>query len=278
MEALEPDATPLSLDTRGSKAGADTEPALVEARDLFQIFREGAVETVALRGASLELKRGQVTSLVGPSGSGKSSLVSILGGLSLPSAGQVLFDGEDMTRLDEAGRARLRSRRIGIVLQSGNLVPFLTAYENVKLAIKLAGGRRAGRRAKELLGELGLGARLHHLPRRLSGGEAQRVSVAAALANQPDLLLADEVTGELDTATADQVMEVMMDAWRQRGLTVLLVTHNLDIAARSQKRFRLIDGAVTRVVAASARARSDGSRSRSPRPGARRQRRGRTTA
>jgi predicted ABC-type transport system involved in lysophospholipase L1 biosynthesis ATPase subunit len=143
----------------------------------------------------------------------------------------------------------------------------------VKLAIKLAGGRRAGRQAKDLLDELGLGARLHHPPRRLSGGEAQRVAVAVALANQPDLLLADEVTGELDTATAEQVLEVILDAWRQRGLTVLLVTHNLDIAARAQRRLRLVDGAVTRVIGTGTdRARTGSARSRPPKPSATRQR------
>lgn len=218
--------------------------AFVSAQDVFKIFREGPVETVALRGATLELARGEVTSLVGPSGSGKSTLISMLAGLSLPSAGQVLFDGEDITRLDEAARARLRARRIGIVLQSGNLIPFLTAFENVKLAISLAGGRGAGRRAKELLGELGLGNRLHHPPRQLSGGEVQRVSIAAALANQPDLLLADEVTGELDSETADHVMGVILEAGRQRSLTVLLVTHNDDVAARAEHRLRLMDGVV----------------------------------
>lgn len=226
------------------QAAVGAPAALVRARDLFKIYREGTVETVALRGANLELKRGQVTSLVGPSGSGKSTLISILAGVALPSAGQVIFDGEDITRLAEAQRARLRARRIGIVLQSGNLIPFLTALENVKLAIRLAGGRRAGRRARELLGELGLGNRLHHPPRRLSGGEVQRVSIAAALANQPDLLLADEVTGELDSETADHVMRVILETGQQRGLTVLLVTHNADIAALAAHRLRLLDGVV----------------------------------
>jgi putative ABC transport system ATP-binding protein len=219
-------------------------PALVCARDLFKIYREGAVETVALRGANLELRRSQVTSLVGPSGSGKSTLISMLAGLALPSAGQVVFDGQDITRLDEASRARLRARRVGIVQQSGNLVPFLTALENVKLAIRLAGGSKRGQRAKQLLGELGLGARLHHPPRHLSGGEVQRVSIAVALANQPDLLLADEITGELDSATADHVMDVIQEAWQHRGLTVLLVTHNDEIAARAAHRLRLADGIV----------------------------------
>jgi putative ABC transport system ATP-binding protein len=218
--------------------------SLVRARDLFKIYREGAVETVALRGANLELRRGEVTSLVGPSGSGKSTLISVLAGLALPSAGQVLFEGEDITRLDEAGRSRLRARRIGIVMQSGNLIPFLTALENVKLAIKLAGGRSSDRRARELLAQLGLGRRLHHLPRRLSGGEVQRVSIAAALANDPALVLADEVTGELDSATAEQVLEVILEACRERGSSVLLVTHNQEVAGRAKRRLRVVDGTV----------------------------------
>ena len=235
---------PLTETDLEPQAALEAPATLVRARDLFKIYREGTVETVALRGANLELKRGQVTSLVGPSGSGKSTLISILAGLALPSAGQVIFDGEDITRLAEAQRARLRARRIGIVLQSGNLIPFLTALENVKLAIRLAGGQRAGRRARELLGELGLAKRLHHPPRRLSGGEVQRVSIAAALANQPDLLLADEVTGELDSETADHVIRVILETGRQRGLTVLLVTHNADIAARAEQRLHLVDGVV----------------------------------
>jgi putative ABC transport system ATP-binding protein len=235
---------PLTVTNRQAGVQLEASTALVTARDLFKIYREGAIETVALRGANLELARGRVTSLVGPSGSGKSTLISILAGLALPSAGQVIFDGEDITRLDEARRARVRAKRIGIILQSGNLIPFLTALENVKLSIKLAGGGGSSRRARELLAELGLGARLHHPPRQLSGGEVQRVSIAVALANQPDLLLADELTGELDSATADHVMEVIQEAWQQRSLTVLLVTHNNDIAARAERRLRLIDGIV----------------------------------
>jgi putative ABC transport system ATP-binding protein len=217
----------------------------VQARDVFKIYREATIETVALRGASLHLNRGEVTTLVGPSGSGKSTLISIIAGLALPSAGQVVVDGQDITRLDESERARLRARRIGIVFQSGNLVPFLTAAENVKLAIKLVKGPGAGNRAKELLGELGLGARMRHLPRQLSGGEVQRVSIAVALANEPDLLLADELTGELDSATADDVMGVIGNTTEQRRLTVLLVTHNTEIAALGQRRLHLIDGEVT---------------------------------
>jgi putative ABC transport system ATP-binding protein len=211
---------------------------------VFKTYREGAADTPVLRAASLVLPRGETTSLTGVSGSGKSTLISLLAGLMLPDSGQVVFDGRDIADLDEAVRARLRARRIGVVLQSGNLIPFLTAVENVELAIKLADGDRAAVRAKELLSELGLSSRLDHLPGRLSGGEAQRVSVAMALANQPDLLLADEVTGELDSSSAEQVMAVIFDAWRERGLTVLFVTHSRELAARAQRRLRLGDGEV----------------------------------
>lgn len=220
---------------------------LVLVHSLSKTFRDGAVETRVLRSAGLELARGETHSLVGVSGSGKSTLIALLAGLMLPEAGQVIFDGQDIAMLDDSGRALLRARRIGIVLQSGNLIPFLTAVENVKLAIELSGGHRAAARAKELLSELGLGRRLHHLPRRLSGGEAQRVSVAMALANEPDLLLADEVTGELDSASADQVLGLIFAAWQERGLTVLLVTHSNELAARAQRRLLLADGEIRRV-------------------------------
>lgn len=197
-----------------------------------------------LDGASLDLEHGQTISLVGVSGSGKSTLISLLSGLLQPDEGRIFFDGEDLTALDDRGRARLRAGRIGVVLQSGNLVPFLTAHENVKLAIDLADGERPADRARELLEELGLGGRLDHLPRRLSGGEVQRVAVAMALANEPDLLLADEATGELDSASAEQVMGIIFDAHRNRGLTVLYVTHSTELASRAERRLRLAHGHV----------------------------------
>ena len=222
----------------------EPELSLVTIRDVFKIYKEGQIETVALRGASLELVRGHLTSLVGPSGSGKSTLISLLAGLALPSAGQIVIGGQDITRLDEGARGRLRSERIGLVFQSGNLIPFLSALENVELAMRLRDRARPVGRARDLLGEVGLGHRLHHRPRQLSGGEVQRVAVAIALANEPELLLADELTGELDSATAEQVMDVLAKAWEQRRLTVLLVTHNLELAGRAEQRLRLIDGLV----------------------------------
>ena len=225
-----------------------TPPAepLVELKDVFKIYKEGVTETVALRGASMKLPRGRTTSLVGPSGSGKSTLISLVAGLGVPSAGQVFVGGTDISRLDESQRARLRAERIGVVFQSGNLIPFLSAIENVELAMTIAGKRvGVGQAAHSALIELGLGSRIHHRPAQLSGGEVQRVAVAVALANDPDLLLADELTGELDSATADQVLAMLAETWSGRELTVLLVTHNRELAARADHRLRLVDGLVS---------------------------------
>ena len=202
----------------------------------------GAGGTRVLDAADLKLVRGETTSLVGVSGSGKSTLISLLAGVLVPDSGRVVFDGQDLGGLDDAGRARLRARRIGVVLQSGNLIPFLTARENVELAIELAGNRRDGARAEALLSEFGVAHRRDHLPRRLSGGEAQRVALAMALVNEPDVLLADEVTGELDSASAERVMDVLVAAGRERGLTVLFATHDGEVAARARRRLRLEHG------------------------------------
>lgn len=223
---------------------ARTAAPLVRLEEVSKTYREGSVDRQVLRDVSLDLPRGEMTSLTGVSGSGKSTLISLLAGLLLPDSGRVLFDGDEITGLDDVARARLRALRVGVVLQSGNLIPFLTAQQNVELAIELGGRDRNEGRAEGLLSELGLGDRLHHVPRRLSGGEAQRVSVAMALANHPDLLLADEVTGQLDSANADQVMDVIVDAWRRRGLTVLFVTHDGELAARAERRLVLEGGEV----------------------------------
>ncbi len=217
---------------------------LVRIEGVSKTYRTGALEAPVLQTVDLQLARGETTSLVGVSGSGKSTLISLIAGLLLPDSGEVFFDGQELHGLDDTGRARLRATRVGIVLQRGNLIPFLTASENVELAVDLAGRDRASSRAKRLLSELGLANRLHHLPRRLSGGEAQRVSLATAMVNEPDLLLADEVAGELDSATAEHVMGVIFDASRDRGLTVLYVTHSSELAARAERRLRLADGRV----------------------------------
>jgi putative ABC transport system ATP-binding protein len=219
-------------------------PPLVRVDEVSKSYRSGAGETPVLQAASLELTRGETTSLTGVSGSGKSTLISLLAGLMQPDSGQIVFDGQDLSGLDDSARARLRARRIGVVVQRGNLIPFLTAKENVELAIEFGGGAGAAVQANELLSKVGLARRLDHLPRRMSGGEAQRAAVAMALANQPDLLLADEVTGELDSASAEQVMEVIFDAWREWGLTVLFVTHSGELASHAQHQLRLAEGDV----------------------------------
>ncbi len=217
---------------------------LVSVRDVIKVYREATAETVALRGANLDLKAGEFISLVGKSGSGKSTLLSLIAGLALPTAGQILFEQRDITRLDEAARAALRAKRIGLVFQSGNLIPFLSAIENTRLALQLSGQPNSAMRARDLLGEVGLLARLHHLPRQLSGGEAQRVAIAMALAGEPDLLMGDELTGELDSATAEQVITLITDVWQARQLTVLIVTHNPQLAAVAQRQVKLVDGLV----------------------------------
>lgn len=226
------------------RSAASVTTSLLHVEGLWKRYREAGAETRVLQGASFELARGETASLVGASGTGKSTLLAVLAGLMLPDAGEVRFDGENLATMGEAARARLRAGRIGVVLQSGNLIPFLTATENVELAIGLAGRRQARPRARELLNELGLADRLDDLPRRLSGGESQRAAVAVALANEPDLLLADEVTAELDSANAARVVDLIREASRKRGLTVLMVTHDPELAARTERRLRLADGAV----------------------------------
>jgi putative ABC transport system ATP-binding protein len=214
---------------------------LVRLEGVSKSYGTGSSKLVVLDGVDLDLRRGETTSLVGRSGSGKSTLISLIAGLMRPDAGRVHIGGRQTDQLDEAARARLRAERIGVVLQSDNLIPFLTAVENVELALGLAPGRRSTARARELLSELGLGDRMGHLPRQLSGGEAQRVAVAVALANEPDLLLADEVVGQLDSSTAAQVTKLVFAATRERDLTVLYVTHDERLAREAQHCLRLAD-------------------------------------
>jgi putative ABC transport system ATP-binding protein len=229
----------------GEEASPGTGPA-IEARDLFKIYKQGPVETVALRGASLEVGEGEFVSLQGPSGSGKSTLLSVLTGLAAPSAGEVVVDGRSLSGLDEPDLARWRAERVGMVFQRGNLLPFLTAEENVALIARRGRPRREAReRAKELLGLLGLADRVGHRPSRLSGGEVQRVGIAVALANEPAYLFGDEITGELDTATSESVMEALLAIRRERGITMVLVTHNQAIAALADRRLVVSGGVVT---------------------------------
>ncbi len=229
-------------------SGAETLPAhdapLLAVRDLFKIYRDASVETVALRGASLDIGRGDAITLLGRSGSGKSTLLSIIAGILLPSAGQVVLEGLDITRLPENARARMRAERIGIVFQRGNLLPFLTAEENVALPALARGRRGARERARRLLDLFGLPRRHAHYPRELSGGEAQRAAIACALMNEPALVLGDEITGELDSATASAVMDALLGEQARVGFALVVVTHNEEVAARGTRRLAMRDGRV----------------------------------
>ncbi len=215
---------------------------MLSLHDLYKIYKEGDIETVALRGANLAIQPGEFAAITGRSGAGKSTLLSLIGGLALPSAGQVVINGTDIARLDEAERAAFRRETIGIVYQADNLIPFLTALENVMAPLQLASQRNPAQRARTLLAEVGLSERLDHWPAMLSGGERQRVAIAIALANNPKILLADELTGELDSVTADKVMELLGNLNAALHLTLIIVTHNRNVAARAQRQIKIDDG------------------------------------
>jgi putative ABC transport system ATP-binding protein len=228
-------------------SGRTSGQPFVRLEAVSKAYGSGSSRLEVLDQVELDLRQGETTSLVGRSGTGKSTLLSLIAGLMRPDSGHVYIGGQQMEQLNDDGRAGLRAERIGFVLQSDNLIPFLTAVENVELAIGFAPGRRSTARARELLSDLGLGHRMDHLPRQLSGGESQRVAVAVALANEPDLLLADEVVGQLDSNTAAEVMEMIFKASRERNLTVLYVTHDEQLAREADRSLRLTD---RKVVAA----------------------------
>lgn len=190
------------------------------------------------------MEPGETVAIVGPSGSGKTTLLGLLAGLDRPSGGRVLLDGTDMGALSEDARAKLRREKIGFVFQSFQLIPTLTARENVAVPLDLAGNGGGAARADELLERVGLGGRGHHYPAQLSGGEQQRVAVARAFIHRPSILFADEPTGNLDAATGARVIELMMELNRERGTTLVLVTHDLELAGRARRVIRLADGAV----------------------------------
>ncbi len=216
---------------------------LVVLFDVLKVYKEGDVETVALRGASLTVERGEFVAIVGRSGSGKSTLLNIIGGLAEPTAGRVMVAGIDLARADEEQRASVRRNGVGIVFQNDNLIPFLTAEENVALPLQLAGQAQAQSRARMLLDELGMSARRSHRPDQLSGGEKQRVAIASALASGPQLILADELTGELDTKNTDDVMDEIVRV-NERGTTLIIVTHNPRVARRAHRVLHIADGRI----------------------------------
>jgi len=208
---------------------------------------EGPVEV--LRGVDLSLREGERIAVVGRSGAGKSTLLAVVAGIEPPRRGRVVVCGEDLGALDEDARAVFRRRHVGILFQAFHLVPSMTAEENVALPLELEGRRDALERARALLDEVGLSARLRHYPHQLSGGEQQRVALARALALEPPLLLADEPTGNLDTETGERVMDLVFDLLDRRGGGLLLVTHDAELAARCDRVLRMEAGRIVGVVA-----------------------------
>ena len=218
---------------------------MIEIQDLRKVYVMGEEEVAALAGVSLSIARGENVAIIGPSGSGKSSLMNILGGLDRPTSGAYRFDGEDLREFGDDELASFRRRRIGFVFQSFQLLPRLTAMQNVELPMVYAGIEPKARRdrAAEILDRVGLASRKGHRPTQLSGGQQPRVAIARALANSPDLLLADEPTGALDTQTGQEVLALFQQLNRE-GLTLILVTHDRDVAAATRRRIAFRDGLV----------------------------------
>jgi putative ABC transport system ATP-binding protein len=220
---------------------------MIELRGVTKSVPSGDGTLTILHPLELSIGRGSVTAITGPSGSGKSTLLGLIAGLDAPSGGHVIIDGIDITALDEDGLARLRGSRIGFVFQFFHLLPSLTAYENILVPMEIAGAKEARERASALLDEVGLAERAHHYPSQLSGGEQQRIAIARALANDPPLLLADEPTGNLDTATGHAIIELLLGINRARSTTLVLVTHDPELAARAQVTVALKDGRIASI-------------------------------
>jgi putative ABC transport system ATP-binding protein len=231
-------------------------PAMIQLRDVHVTLSSAAGPVKILRGVSLDVDEGSSVSVVGPSGSGKSTLLAVIGGIERPTAGRVRIDGRDLGDLDEDELASFRGRQIGILFQQFHLIPTMTALENVAVPLELAGARGAFDQAEARLAEVGLAQRAEHYPGQLSGGEQQRVALARALSNQPKLLLADEPTGNLDQETGREIIELLFRVQRQRGMTLLLITHEPPLAARCTHQLRMADGRLHQPVVAGQRPRA----------------------
>ena len=217
---------------------------MITLSNLTKTVRSGTEDLTILSDVSLAIPEGQFVALTGASGSGKSTLLGLIAGLDAPTSGRISIDGDEITAMGEDGLAKIRSEKIGFVFQSFHLVPSLTAFENVLIPMEILGTADAKTRAAELLDEVGLSDRGHHYPNELSGGEQQRVAIARAFANQPKILLADEPTGNLDSKNGQHIFDLMEDLHRQRNITLVLVTHDANLASKAQRQVILRDGVV----------------------------------
>jgi putative ABC transport system ATP-binding protein len=220
--------------------------AIIQVENLRKVYRLGKVEVAALRGVTLHVGQGEFVSLVGPSGCGKSTLLHVIGGLTSPTSGRVTLDGTDLSGLSDSQRTELRKQKIGFVFQRFNLLPTLSAYGNIALACHIAGNHNGASRPAmdKIVKMLGLEARLNHRPSELSGGEQQRVAIARAVVNHPKILLADEPTGSLDTENSELVLNMLQTLNKEVGQTILLITHNPEVAAFSDRIVAMRDGHV----------------------------------
>jgi putative ABC transport system ATP-binding protein len=214
------------------------------AREVTKEYMSGGRKLAVLRDVSFSIEQGEFVAIVGPSGSGKTTLLGLLAGLDTPTRGTVLLDEADLTRLSENDRARLRGEKVGFVFQTFQLIPTLTALENVQVPLELRGSDGATERARDLINRVGLTGRGHHFPTQLSGGEQQRVAIARAFANSPKILFADEPTGNLDHATGQRIFDLLHHLNADEGSTIVLVTHDSNLASRASRMIRLLDGAV----------------------------------
>ncbi len=219
-------------------------PLMIHLQNVTKTVRSGTEDLTILNDVSFDIPSGQFVAVTGASGSGKSTLLGLIAGLDAPTSGTILIDSDDITGLSEDELAGIRSRKIGFIFQSFHLIPSLTAYENIVIPCELLGLADAAARARSLLDEVGLNDRGHHYPSELSGGEQQRVAIARAFANQPSILLADEPTGNLDSRNGQHIFELMQGLHAQNSVTLLLVTHDAELARRAERRIVLADGRV----------------------------------
>lgn len=217
---------------------------VIESKNLVKNYRMGKILVEALRGVSLEIQRGEVIAIMGPSGSGKSTLMNLLGCLDRPTSGEYILDGENVSRLSDNKLAVIRNRKVGFIFQSFNLLPRVTAMENVELPLRYSGVNHHRQRAWQALEAVGLGDRVKHRPSELSGGQQQRVAIARALVNNPAIVMADEPTGNLDSKSGREIMDLLLSLNRERQMTVIIVTHDPSIASQTQRVIRLRDGLV----------------------------------
>jgi putative ABC transport system ATP-binding protein len=262
LSFVSPEFLPLSVRSSELHAMTPARPAtrhtrnatsfMLSAREVTKEYMSGEQKIAVLRDVSFSIPQGAFVAIVGPSGSGKTTLLGLLAGLDTPTRGTVLLDDSDLGKLTENERAKLRGEKVGFVFQSFQLIPTLTAQENVQVPLELRGTPGATERARDLIDRVGLTGRGHHFPTQLSGGEQQRVAIARAFANSPRILFADEPTGNLDNVTGHRIFELLQSLNSDGGSTIVLVTHELDLASQASRIIRLLDGAIVEDTGASA--------------------------